>query len=236
LSLLRRLAAIFGLICVGICAVCAGEVKEVGPQRGRAAARISWADESGRVRNLSEFAGYPVVLLPMYTRCPSACLQTVAQLKKALVDSAADPAQFRVFLFSIDPTDTPATLVAYRQREAVPLGWVLGAADQSNIDALLESVGFQSAKAGTEFMHPNLLFFLDSKLRVGKWIYGTGYTASDVDSALRIASGQNDWIGQHFDFLYAILVFAAALLCVALVQQLLRQNLRPRQRQHPESA
>lgn len=222
--MLTRIVAIFGVICLATGAVCASEVEEVGPQRGRAAAQISWADESGRVRNLSEFAGYPVVLLPMYTRCPSACLRTVAQLKKALVDSSADPAQFRVFLFSIDPTDTAATLVAYRQREAVPLGWVLGAADQSNIDALLESVGFQSAKAGTEFMHPNLLLFLDSKLRVGKWIYGTGYTASDVDSALKIASGQSDWIGQHFDVLYAILVFAAALLCVALVQQLLRQN------------
>ena len=234
--MLTRVVAIIGVICLTRCAVCAGEVEEVGPQRGHAAAQISWADESGRVRNLSEFAGYPVVLLPMYTRCPSACLQTVAQLKKALVDSAADPTQFRVFLFSIDPTDTPATLVAYRKREAVPLGWVLGAADQSNIDALLESVGFQSAKAGTEFMHPNLLLFLDSKLRVGKWIFGTGYTAGDVDSALKIASGQNDWIGQHFDILYAILVFSAALLCVALVHQLLRQNLRPRQRPHPESA
>jgi cytochrome oxidase Cu insertion factor (SCO1/SenC/PrrC family) len=234
LNLFRRQAAIFGLIGLATGAVCAGEVEEVGPQRGRAAARVTWVDESGRVRSLSELAGYPVVLLPMYTRCPSACLQTVAQLKKALVDSAADPTQFRVLLFSIDPKDTSATLAAYRQREAIPLGWLLGAADQSNIDALLESVGFQSAKAGTEFMHPNLLLFLDSKLRVGKWIYGTGYTAGDVDSALKIAGGQNDWIGQHFDFLYAILVFAAALLCVALVQQLLRLTLR--RRQQPESA
>lgn len=231
--MLTRVVAIFSVICLALCAVCAGQVEEVAPQRGRAAAQISWADESGRVQNLSEFAGYPVVLLPMYTRCPSACLQTVAQLKKALVDSAADPTQFRVFLFSIDPTDTPATLVAYRRREAVPLSWVLGAADQSNVDALLESIGFQSAKAGTEFMHPNLLLFLDSKLRVGKWIYGTGYTTRDIDSALKIAAGQSDWIGQHFDFLYAILVFAAALLCVALVQQLLRQHPRT---QRPESA
>jgi cytochrome oxidase Cu insertion factor (SCO1/SenC/PrrC family) len=233
--LLRRLAAIFGLICAGTCAVCAGEVEEVGPQRGHAAAQISWTDESGRVRNLSEFAGYPVVLLPIYTRCPSACVQNIAQLKKALADSAADPREFRVLLFSFDATDTPSSLAEYRQREAVPLGWSLGTADQSNIDALLESVGFQTARAGTEFMHPNLLLFLDSKLRVGKWIYGIDYTARDIDSALKIASGQSDWIGQHFDFLYAILVFAAALLCVALVQQLLRQNPRTRNPQYPQS-
>jgi len=228
LSLLKQLAAIFGLICVATCAVCAGKVEDVGPQRGRAAAQISWIDESGRVRNLSEFAGYPVVLLPIYTRCPSACVQNVAQLKKALADSGADPREFRVLLFSFDATDTPATLAAYRQREAVPLGWFLGAADQSSIDALLESVGFQSAKAGTEFMHPNLLLFLDSKLRVGKWIYGTDYTAADVDSALKIASGQSDWLGQHFDILYAILVFAAALLCVALCYYLAQLNTRRR--------
>ena len=154
-------------------------------------------------------------------------------MKKALADSAADPREFRVLLFSFDATDTPSSLAEYRQREAMPLGWFLGAANQSNIDALLESVGFQSAKAGTEFMHPNLLLFLDSKLRVGKWIYGTDYTASDVDSALKIASGQSDWVGQHFDFLYAVLVFAAALLCVALVQQLLRQNPRT---QHPQQS
>jgi len=217
---------------VGTCAVCAGKVEEVGPERGHAAAQISWTDESGRVRNLSEFAGYPVILLPIYTRCPSACVENVAQLKKALADSAADPREFRVLLFSFDATDTSSSLAEFRRREAVPLGWFLGAADQSNIDALLESVGFQSARAATEFMHPNLLLFLDSKLRVGKWIFGTDYTARDVDSALKIASGQSDWIGQHFDFLYAILVFAAALLCVALVQQLSLRN--PRQ-PHPGS-
>ena len=55
----------------------------------------------------------------------------------------------------------------------------------------------------------------------------------DVDSALKIAGGQSDWIGQHFDFLYAILVFAAALLCVALVQQLLRHRRVPSQLRCP---
>ncbi|MGZ4984182.1 MAG: SCO family protein [Chthoniobacterales bacterium] len=198
----------------------------VAPQRGHPAAAINWTDESGRVRNLSEFAGYPVVLLPMYSRCPSACLATVAQLKKSLSDSTADPTQFRVFLFSIDSTETPVSLTSYREREAIPLSWFVGAADQPKIDALLESIGFQAAKAGPEFMHPNMVVFLDAKLRVAKWIYGTDYTARDIDAALKIAGGQSDWLGQHFDILYSILVFAAALLCVALVQQLLRLNAR----------
>lgn len=208
-------------------------IATVAPERGRPAAQINFIDESGRVRNLKEFAGYPVILLPMYTRCPSACLLTVAQLKKALGNSNADPTQFRVLLFSFDPKETAATLTAYREREAIPLSWIVGASDQPNIDALLESIGFQSAQAGGEFMHPNLTVFLDSKLQIAKWIYGTDYAAREVDTALEVASGKSDWIGQHFDIVYALLVFAAAALCVALVQELSARIPPPRPQETP---
>jgi hypothetical protein len=89
----------------------------------------------------------------------------------------------------------------------------------------LESIGFQYGKAGTEFAHPNLLVFLDSKLRIAKWIYGTDYSGRDVDLALKIASGESDWIGQHSEWLYALLLFAGSLLCVALSYYLLQLSL-----------
>ncbi len=178
---------------------------------------ISWTDETGRVRRLSEFAGFPVILLPIYTRCQSACVANVDQLKSALGDSSVDPRQFRVLLFSFDGTDKPAKLAAYRGRSNIPLGWFVATSDQPNIDSLLESIGFQYGRAGTEFAHPNLVIFLDSKLRIAKWIYGTGYSGRDVDLALKIAAGETDWIGQHSEWLYALLLFSGSLLCVALV-------------------
>ena len=143
-----------------------------------------------------------------------------------------------MLLFSFDSTDTPG-LAEFRQRESVPLGWLIGTADQSSIDALLESIGFQVGKAGTEFMHPNMLLFLDAKLRIAKWIYGTNYSGRDIDTALKIALGQSDWIGQHSDFLYAILLFAAALLCVALFHHLRQHGIDALEKAnalgHPES-
>jgi hypothetical protein len=33
---------------------------------------------------------------------------------------------------------------------------------------------------------------------------------------LKIAAGESDWIGQHSEWLYALLLFAGSLLCVAL--------------------
>jgi protein SCO1/2 len=198
----------------------AGTVKDVSPQRGQSVAPMTWTDDAGRVRALSEFAGFPMILLPIYTRCPTACIANVDQLKAALSDSSADPRQFRVLLFSFDASDTPEKLSAYRNREKIPLSWFVGTGTQQNIDALLESIGFQYGRAGTEFTHPNVVFFLDSKLRIAKWIYGTDYSGGDIDHALKVAAGESDWIGQHSEWLYTLLVLASTVLCVALVYYL----------------
>jgi cytochrome oxidase Cu insertion factor (SCO1/SenC/PrrC family) len=198
----------------------AATIEEVSPQRGRFVAPINWIDDTGRVRGLSEFSGFPVVLLPIYTRCPTACIANVDQLKTAIAGSSADPRQFRVLLFSFDATDTPEKLAAYRTREKIPLGWFVGTASRQNIDALLESIGFQYGRAGTEFTHPNVVLFLDTKLRIAKWIYGTDYSGADVDRALKIAAGESDWIGQHSEWLYTLLLLASSVLCVALIYYL----------------
>ena len=63
----------------------------------------------------------------------------------------------------------------------------------------------------------NLLIFLDSNLQIVKWIYGTDYSKADVDLALQVAIGRSDWIGQHSDLLYALLLFGSSILCVLLV-------------------
>ena len=191
-------------------------VIEVEPQRGRAVAQIDWTDETNTTHNLSQSSGYPLVIVPIFTRCRTACVQNVAQLKKALADSSADPRQFRVLLFSFDVTDTPAVLAKYRERESIPLGWSTGSASQPNIDALLDSIGFPVGRAGTEFTHPNMVLFLDPNLRLARWIYGTAYSTDDINGALGIASGESDWLSRYSQWFYAVFLFAGSLLCVAL--------------------
>jgi len=197
-------------------------VTEIEPAKGQQLPSINWIDHTGRTRDLFEFRGFPVVLLPIYTRCKTACIANTDQLKRVVAESSLDPTQVRIFLFSFDPSDTPAALTAYRKRENIPLNWFVGTASQSNVDRLLESIGFQAAKAGGEYMHTNLLVFLDPELRIAKWIYGTDYSARDLDSGLRVAAGQSDWIGQHSQWLYAVLLFGASVLCVVLCHYLLQ--------------
>jgi hypothetical protein len=141
-----------------------------------------------------------------------------------------------VLLFSFDATDTPEKLTTYRAREKIPLGWFVGTASRQNIDALLESIGFQYGRAGTEFTHPNVVLFLDSKLRIAKWIYGTNYSGGDIDRALKVAAGESDWIGQHSEWLYALLVLASTMLCVTVVYYLAQLTVLRRRMREPRVA
>jgi cytochrome oxidase Cu insertion factor (SCO1/SenC/PrrC family) len=195
----------------------AGLTQEVGPRVATTLPVFHWIDETGVTHQLTEFAGYPVVLLPIYTRCPGPCLANVSHLKETLAAAAADPTQFRVLLFSFDPADTPEILTRYRSREKIPLGWSLGIGSPDETKALLEAVGFQYGKAGGEFSHPNMLLFLDTNLRLAKWIYGSQYSGRDFDGALKVAAGGNDWVGRHSDLLYALLLFALSAFSVALI-------------------
>lgn len=227
----RRLFPTLTLVFVLAGDLFAGVIKDVAPQAGKAVPPVSWTDESGSVHRLTEFAGYPVILLPIYTRCRTACVNNVGQLKEALSEASADPTQFRVLLFSFDPTDTPEVLTAYRSREKIPLAWSLGTGSRQDTEMLLESIGFQYGQAGKEYTHPNVLVFLDTNLRVAKWIYGDEYSGRDIDAAFRVAAGESDWIGRHSDVLYALLLFAVSIFCVALCYHALQLIVLRRARQ-----
>ena len=219
---MRRLFPTLILTLVLASSLSARLVENVSPQIGHPAAPVRWTDEVGGTHRLSDFAGYPIILLPVYTRCRTACVTNVSQLKAALEDVTADPTQFRVLLFSFDPTDGPAVLARYRANEKIPLGWSVGTASEKDSAALLESIGYQYGRAGNEFIHPNLLVFLDGKLRIAKWIYGSNYSGRDIEAALKVAAGESDWIARHSDVLYALLVFAASICCVAFSYYLLQ--------------
>ena len=218
----RRLLQVLIATSIVSTSLDAGLVETVAPQLGRAVAPVSWVDETGRAHRLPEFTGYPVILLPVYTRCRTACVTNLSRLKAALAETAADPTQFRVLLFSFDDTDTPAVLASYRARENVPLSWSIGSASKTEIATLLDSIGYQVGQAGKEFTHPNMLVFLDRKLHIAKWIYGDNYSGREIDAALRVAAGESDWVGRHSDVLYALLLFALILSAVALSFHLMK--------------
>jgi cytochrome oxidase Cu insertion factor (SCO1/SenC/PrrC family) len=169
-------------------------------------------DEYGRQRSTSEFRGSPVLLAPMYAHCPLACPMIARGLKKGLAQSSASPTSYRVILFSFDPRDTPADLQLFRERQQLPLSWTIVRANNSaDAHRFLDALGYRYADTNGLLNHLNAVVALTPELQPAKFLLGTSYSGPQMDEALRVASGQRDWVGRYGGFLLAALLFTMLL-------------------------
>jgi len=194
---------------------------------------ISVMDEYGRQRSMSEFRGSPVLLAPMYAHCPLACPMIARGLKRGLAQSSASPTSYRVILFSFDPRDTPGDLQLFRERQQLPLSWtIIRANNSADAHRFLDSLGYRYADTNGLFNHLNAVVALTPQLQPAKFLLGTSYRGRDIDDALRVASGQRDWIGKYGSFLLALFLFAALLSMIYIVTSLRTEARGPRTSQY----
>src|ERR1035437_6640934 len=109
---------------------------------------LMFQDEAGRSVPLSTFfqRGKPVILVPVYYRCPMLCTQILNGLASSLKAVSLVPGKdFEIVAVSFDPKDTPETAAAKKQmymrrygRPDTANGWHLLTGDQANISAHVE--------------------------------------------------------------------------------------------------
>src|SRR5205085_2352259 len=114
--------------------------------------QLTFRDEFGRSVQLSSFfqTGKPVILAPVYYRCPMLCTQILTGLESSLKAVSFDPGRdFEVVAVSFDPHDTPETAAAKKQtylkrygRPGTQNGWHFLTGDETNIRALTDAAGF----------------------------------------------------------------------------------------------
>ncbi|MGZ5494661.1 MAG: SCO family protein [Thermoanaerobaculia bacterium] len=172
---------------------------------------ITFIDDAGRVRSMEQWRGTPTILVPIYTRCPSECLLITRSLKHGVLESKANPATYRVVLFSFDPRDTPADLRAFRDRERVPLPWTIATARPEAVRSLMDAIGFQFADANGRFLHPSFAVALTPDLQPAKTLAGSAFDGDDIDRALAIARGGGDWVDRYGTYALALLILVCTL-------------------------
>jgi protein SCO1/2 len=109
-------------------------------------------DEAGREVPLSSFfhSGKPVLLAPVYYRCPMLCTQILSGMVSALKVLSLDPGKdFEVIAVSFDPKDTAELAAAKKQnylrryrRSNTANGWHFLTGDEANVRALTDAIGF----------------------------------------------------------------------------------------------
>ena len=212
------------LYAVAILMVALGQLRAEGVSvtqpsyaAGRPLARIAFVDDDGRIRSTGDWRGMPAILAPIYTRCPLACPIITTNLVKGVAESNARLGSYRVILFSFDPRDTPVDLRKFRERHHVPLSWTIATAQRDDIRTLMDSIDFRYGEVRGAFTHPNLIVFLTPDLQTARYLFGTNYPGSEIDSALTTARGRQDWIERFGGIALALLLFVCTLSAVYLV-------------------
>lgn len=181
---LGRVLAYVGPLLVGTCAAA-----PVLPAQG-ANARIPnitvW-DEADQRMPLSEAlrrgGGGPAIVLPLYTRCGASCPVLTKKLEKETAGITVSR-DYRVLLFSFDPTETGESLRKFREQEGVPRNWMLVRTDAQEIQNFVDFFRYRVMTEGGLLVHPNEIFLLDRGLNWRLTLIGEDWDAAKLESDL----------------------------------------------------
>ncbi len=171
-------------------------------------------DEAGRDVPLATFfqAGKPVLLAPVYYRCPMLCTEILSGMESSLKVVSLDPGKdFEVIALSFDPKDTPELAAAKKanylrryNRPNTANGWHFLTGSEANVRAITDALGFHYKydPATDQYAHASAIMILTPQGRVSKYFYGVEYSPRDLRLGLVEASSEK--IGTPVD---AVLLF-----------------------------
>lgn len=160
---------------------------------------LTFRDETGKTVRLGDFfTDKPLILSLVYYKCPMLCSEVLSGLESAMrvlkFDAGKD---YQVLTVSFDPHDTPELAAAKKaeylkryNRAGGETGWHFLTGDQSSIDALTKSAGFQyeyDPKTG-QFAHTTAIMVLTPKGKIAQYYYGVDYAPKDLRLGLVQAS------------------------------------------------
>lgn len=149
-------------------------------------------NEEGDVVKLSEIIDKPTVISLVYYECPGLCsplLEGVAEvISRATIDLGTE---YQVLTISFDPTEETELAVAKKKTYAalienkdVTTGWKYFTGDQENIDKLLNSLGYQIKKVGSEYIHPAAIMVVSPEGKITRYLHGTYFLPFDLKMAV----------------------------------------------------
>jgi protein SCO1 len=149
---------------------------------------IEVMDKDGNRKNISEFFGdVPVILSPIYTKCPSSCSVITGSLKDAVNKAGGLGTDYRVLTFSFDFEDEPKDLQTFGKRWKLDENnWEVVSSDEESTKLLLESIDFEVVKDTVygEYLHPNVVMVISPGMKISRFVYGVFPTARDINMSV----------------------------------------------------
>jgi protein SCO1 len=158
---------------------------------------LTFTDESGQTIHLSDYFGArPIVLTPVYYRCPGLCTMTLNDLTRSMNGLTESVGRdFDVITFSFDPREKPALAadkkhqyIRHYGRPTADAGWHFLTGNESSIRELTQAIGFSYRydAANDVYAHAAGVVVLTPDGTVSRYFLGT-VPAVDLKEALRDA-------------------------------------------------
>ncbi len=163
---------------------------------------LHFRDDSGRELALGELFGKrPVILAPVYFRCPLLCSQVLTGLTRSLKPLSLEAGKdFEVVAFSINPEETPelaaqnkAGYLKRYDRPGTDSGWHFLTGDSSSIEALTRAIGFRyTFNPETKlYAHAAGIIIVTPDGRTARYFYGIDHPPRELQYELdRARQGQ----------------------------------------------
>lgn len=161
-----------------------------------------------RVRLGDYFSERPVIVVPVYFRCPMLCGLEMNGLVRCLRGLPLSVGRdFDIVTFSIDPREGSSlaaqkrkTYLAELGQDGATTGWHFLTGNQPEIQRLTDAIGFKSEfdPRTRQYAHAAGLVICTPEGRVARYFYGVEFAPRDVKLALIEASqGQIGSLGDH---------------------------------------
>lgn len=158
-------------------------------------------DEQGREVALGDYFGdKPVLLVPVYYRCPMLCPLALDGLARALkVLTFSSGSDYELVVFSIAPGEGPQDALK-RKTETLELfgrpggeAWHFLTGDHQSIGRLTRALGFRYAQEAStgEYVHASALVLATPEGRISRYMYTTEPAPKDLRLAFVEASAGN---------------------------------------------
>ena len=189
------------------------ELEDVGVDDSRLGAQIplsfQFQNEKGETVTLDQLISgeRPVILTPVYYKCPMLCNLTLNGLVTAFNEMEYSVGEeFEVITYSINPRETAQLAAAKKQfyisdygKPEAAQGWHWLASDEANARGLSGAIGFKynAVEGMSDYAHPSVLMVLTPTGKLSRFIEGPNFKGRDLKLALLEAS--NGKIGSALD-------------------------------------
>jgi protein SCO1 len=163
-------------------------------------ADAAFRDEHGRAVRLGDYFGTrPLIVAPVYYRCPNVCGTTVSWLFGSLDGLPQRPGRdYELIVFSIDPREQPADAAEAQAKagagssslaDSGGVHFLVGS--EASVTALTEALGFRYRWDDDlrQYAHPIGVAILTPAGRLSRWLYGFSYGTGELTGALAEARG-----------------------------------------------